>query len=174
MTVRLPSDDFRFVVQHTSICALDLIVENKNGDVLLGLRTNPPAQGFWFVPGGRIYKNEEIKNTIWRVLREETGLGQDDVATVTLHGLYDHVYEENIFYDVSFNTHYIIGACRIILRDGALVRPDSQHTQLRFFPLVELQADKRVHRFVKYYFTSNPPNGLLACSSRKPPTQINL
>lgn len=162
MTARLPSEDFRFVVRATSLCALDLIIENNAGEVLLGLRSNPPAQGFWFVPGGRIYKNERIRAALWRLLEEEIGLAPDDVIGIALQGLYDHIYEENYSSDSAFNTHYIVGACRIALRDGASLDPDSQHTQIRFFPVAELQSDARVHRFVKYYFMPEPPNGLLA------------
>jgi colanic acid biosynthesis protein WcaH len=39
--------------------SVDLVLVRDGREVLLGLRTNRPAQGSWFVPGGRILKNEK-------------------------------------------------------------------------------------------------------------------
>lgn len=50
----LSQEDFATVVRSTPLISIDLIVENERGEFLLGKRTNRPAQGFWFVPGGRV------------------------------------------------------------------------------------------------------------------------
>ncbi|MBJ6922853.1 GDP-mannose mannosyl hydrolase, partial [Vibrio cholerae] len=50
MTQRLDELTFKTVVASTPLVSMDLIVRNRYGQVLLGLRTNRPAQGFWFVP----------------------------------------------------------------------------------------------------------------------------
>ena len=60
MTQRLDKQTFQTVVAHTPLISLDLIVENVNGQVLLGQRLNKPAQGCWFVPGGRVLKDETM------------------------------------------------------------------------------------------------------------------
>lgn len=52
----LRQEDFATVVRSTPLVSLDLIVENAQGEFLLGKRLNRPAQGFWFVPGGRVQK----------------------------------------------------------------------------------------------------------------------
>lgn len=48
----LRQEDFATVVRSTPLVSLDFIVENSRGEFLLGKRTNRPAQGYWFVPGG--------------------------------------------------------------------------------------------------------------------------
>ena len=58
--MRLAHSDFLAVVAHAPLVSLDLVVRDPDGCVLVGLRTNRPAQGSWFVPGGRIYKNERV------------------------------------------------------------------------------------------------------------------
>jgi colanic acid biosynthesis protein WcaH len=52
----LRPEDFATVVRSTPLISIDLIVENESGEFLLGKRTNRPAQGYWFVPGGRVQK----------------------------------------------------------------------------------------------------------------------
>ena len=54
----LDKDTFSTVIQNTPLISIDLIVENKKGQILLGKRVNEPALGYWFVPGGRIFKDE--------------------------------------------------------------------------------------------------------------------
>ena len=54
--IELNHDDLAEVIRLAPLVAIDLIIENDYGQVLLGLRTNEPAKGYWFVPGGRIQK----------------------------------------------------------------------------------------------------------------------
>ena len=54
----LDKNTFSTVIASTPLVPIDLVVKNHQSQVLLGQRLNRPAQGFWFVPGGRILKNE--------------------------------------------------------------------------------------------------------------------
>lgn len=49
-------------------------MENTQGQVLLGQRLNRPAQGYWFVPGGRIHKDETMTQAFARLTKEELGV----------------------------------------------------------------------------------------------------
>ncbi len=154
----LPNEEFRTVVRATCLFALDLIIFDREGKVLLGLRANPPAQGLWFVPGGRVFKNESLGDALYRILLNETGLTSKDVSGSSLYGLYEHFYDDNVFGDPSFNTHYIIAACKITLNSGFSLRLDAQHGHFKFISVEELRDDPLVHRFVKYYFDDQAPN----------------
>jgi colanic acid biosynthesis protein WcaH len=55
------------------LVSIDLILENQHGGILPGRRVNRPAQGYWFVPGGRIRKNEKIAEAIKRISSTEPG-----------------------------------------------------------------------------------------------------
>ncbi len=52
----LSREDFATVVRSTPLVSIDLLVENRRGEYLLGRRNNRPAQGFWFVPGAGFRK----------------------------------------------------------------------------------------------------------------------
>ena len=67
----LPVDTFKTIIASTPLISIDLIIRNKNGDVLLGKRINRPAQGFWFVPGGRVLKDESFALAFKRLIKVE-------------------------------------------------------------------------------------------------------
>jgi colanic acid biosynthesis protein WcaH len=73
-TKKISPDDFIEVVKKTPLVSIDLIIKNNLDQVLLGLRNNEPAKGFWFVPGGRILKNELIAEAFERITEEELGI----------------------------------------------------------------------------------------------------
>ena len=66
---------FRTVVASTPLVSIDLVVRNPQGEVLLGRRLNRPAQGFWFIPGGRIRKNESLNAAFRRLSSSGAGPG---------------------------------------------------------------------------------------------------
>ena len=50
------------------------IVFDDDGRILLIQRGNPPAQGQWSLPGGRVEPGEDSQAAVLRELQEETGL----------------------------------------------------------------------------------------------------
>ncbi|QFZ24024.1 NUDIX domain-containing protein [Saccharothrix syringae] len=50
------------------------IVHDTNGRLLLVRRRNPPGEGLWSLPGGRVEPGESDETALMRELREETGL----------------------------------------------------------------------------------------------------
>ena len=67
----LNADIFLDLVARTPLVAVNLVLVRGGSEVLLGLRNNRPAQGFWFVPGGRIRKNEPLQSALARVADTE-------------------------------------------------------------------------------------------------------
>ena len=77
----LSRDAFQNVIRSTPLVSIDLVVRDPQGYVLLGKRVNRPAQGYWFVPGGRIEKNESVQDAFMRLLRGELGISSGKVKT---------------------------------------------------------------------------------------------
>ena len=51
----LKKEEFLETIKNTPLVAIDLIIENDSGEILLGKRNNNPAKNFWFVPGFPIH-----------------------------------------------------------------------------------------------------------------------
>src|SRR5579872_5437912 len=86
--------DFRTVVRLAPLVAIDLIIRNPQSEVLLGLRANEPAKGFYFVPGGIVLKHERLGDAFARVLKRETNC-DGRIEDARLLGAFEHFYETN-------------------------------------------------------------------------------
>ena len=131
----LPLENFKNLVRDGVLVAFDLVCYNPEGKVLVGHRTNAPAKDYWFVPGGRIHKNETLSVAFQRITKAELGVSLQP-SDVKMIGLYDHIYPENFFGDGSFNTHYIILAMEYHDVDGRIdLEHNDQNREFNFFTL---------------------------------------
>ena len=147
----LDKPTFSTVIESTPLVSIDLVVKNKQGEALLGERLNKPAKGDWFVPGGRILKNESLANAFKRLTLEE--LGQEfTIDQAELLGPFDHFYNDNVFGD-EFSTHYVAIAYVLTLDDNLNSLPmNVQHGAYQWFTINDLMASKKVHTHTKWYF----------------------
>ncbi|HDZ57880.1 MAG TPA: GDP-mannose mannosyl hydrolase [Pseudomonas xinjiangensis] len=143
---------FRTVVASTPLVSIDLLVRNQQGEVLLGQRLNRPARGFWFVPGGRIYKQETLDSAFRRIT--ETELGQAYTRDqASLLGVYEHFYEDSVFGDYPSHpdTHYVTIGYEFSLPAGCALAPDNQHGSFRWWSIEEMVQSAEVHQNTKAY-----------------------
>ena len=70
----LNEPDFLKIIEKTPLVSIDLIVRNENNDILVGWRKNGPAKNTWFVPGGRIRKDETISDAFSHLTEKELGM----------------------------------------------------------------------------------------------------
>lgn len=152
--LRLAADDFKHVIRHTPLFSVDLLVKNVAGQFLLGLRNNAPAKGSWFVPGGRVYKNEPLAAAFERISRAE--LGQPvSLSAGSLVGLYEHFYADNVF-STEFGTHYIAAAYALTV-EALDALPELQHSSYRWATREDILSDSTVHRYSRDYFSVPEP-----------------
>lgn len=153
MRILSPLDeaDFTRIIRQVPLVSIDLIVLNKQGEVLLGNRNNAPAKGLWFVPGGRIHKGERVDQALKRVILEELG-SREVLSDVILRGVYDHLYDDNVFYDPEYGTHYVVLAHQIKLDIAIENLPNGQHSEFRWWASDALLASNEVHPFTQAYF----------------------
>jgi ADP-ribose pyrophosphatase YjhB (NUDIX family) len=92
-----------------------LAVVARRGRVLLVRRANPPDQGRWGFPGGRIEPGETLAAAALRELAEETGVVAESGAVL---GAFDSVHDGA---DGRLAHHYVLVAvgCRWVSGDGA-------------------------------------------------------
>jgi colanic acid biosynthesis protein WcaH len=98
----IPAADWRTVVANVPTVSVDLSIQTDDG-VLFGTRTNEPAKGYWFSPGGRVRKFETREEAVHRVVRQECGL---DVEIIESLGVFERIYETADVPDVDAK-HYL-------------------------------------------------------------------
>lgn len=113
----------------------------RDGEVLLIRRANPPRQGEWSLPGGRIEPGESVLQAAHRELREEAGV---EASMVGLIDVVDGLFPEH-------GRHYVLIDYAMRWTAGEPVAGDDA-SEARFFPvdtaaaLVEWSETERVIR----------------------------
>ncbi|AOB30548.1 GDP-mannose mannosyl hydrolase [Bordetella sp. H567] len=155
---RLSEEHFRAAVDMLPLVSIDLLVRDPRGRYLLGLRGNPPAQGRWFVPGGRIRKGEALAQALRRLADEELGMSLPPVRW-RLRGVYEHFYDVNFAGESGMSTHYVVLAYQVQLPSGPLAAalPATQHLGYRWDTPEDAATDPDVHPYTKAYFTEQHP-----------------
>ena len=149
----LPENVFEQVVANAPLVAIDLLVEDGKRHMLLGWRTNPPARNSWFVPGGRVRKDESLSAAFSRITEEELGqpFRLDQCVFV---GIYQHFYTENFLGEQGASTHYLALAHRLWVGELPLRLPQTQHAQYRWEYPAAIAQDPLVHPYSRAYFTN--------------------
>ncbi|GAA4330617.1 GDP-mannose mannosyl hydrolase [Pigmentiphaga soli] len=145
------ADDFRAAVEMLPLISVDLLLRNADGAYLLGLRSNPPAQGTWFVPGGRILKDETMAAALVRIARSELALDLP-VSAWTPRGIYEHFYDVNFAGERGRRTHYVVLAFETRLADPLYALPRTQHRDYRWISPAGAIRDAGVHPYTQAYF----------------------
>lgn len=156
--MRMTDRQFLAIVKRTPLVSIDLIVKNGAGAVLLGLRRRSPAKGTWFVPGGRIHKDEDLASAFSRIALSEL-CEELKIENGTFLGCFEHRYPTNFANHPGIGTHYVTLAYQLAAElatgDGSKL-PSSeadQHSEWRFMSVEKLMKDPNVHDNVKLFFT---------------------
>lgn len=140
----LSDKEFSNIIELTPLVSIDFIIK-YNDMFLLGKRNNEPAKNYYFVPGGRIFKNEKLEEACKRLSKKELGIiinfNQLEFLTNT-----QHIYNNNVF-DNNFNTHYVCLAYIYQLKEEEYNKIcfDDQHSELLWLSKHEILNNKKVH-----------------------------
>jgi len=99
--------------------------------VLLVLRANPPLQGHWGLPGGRVELGETVEQALQREVREETGL---EVAVARYLGYRDAIERDE---SGRVRYHYVVHYFTARPAGGMLAAADDA-AEARWVPLEQL------------------------------------
>jgi colanic acid biosynthesis protein WcaH len=148
---KLSHEELAEVVRRTPLVSVDLVVKNSRGDILVGLRTNEPAKGYWFVPGGRILKDERIAEAFERIACEELGI-RPVFEDARFLGVFEHLYPSNFTEKEGFGTHYVVLAYEVTIDEKAVISPDEQHSEYKWLGKDSPEKEANVHPYTRAYF----------------------
>lgn len=152
----LDHQSFIKIIEATPLVSVDLVIVRGENEVLLGLRNNRPALHFWFVPGGRILKNETMLTALNRIAYKELGftnLIANGEIIPTFYGAFEHMYEDCFAGEIGVSTHYVVLAHKIEV-PSHFVPPiaDEQHAELKWWSIPDALNSDKVHQYTKNYF----------------------
>jgi colanic acid biosynthesis protein WcaH len=145
----LENDEFIRVVKNAPLVALDLVIRSNDNRLLMGMRVNEPAAGFWFVPGGRIRKDESIEDAFLRITTAELGRPYP-IDQARLLGAFTHKYQTNFAHIADISTHYVVLAYELQADIDQEQLPMEQHNEYRW--LGSNDDLTKVHPNTKAYF----------------------
>jgi len=99
----IPNKEYKRILELMPICCVDLIIYQDN-KILLIKRKDEPCKGEWWIPGGRILKNESVEGAVVRKAKEETGI---DIEIVKLATYYEFFSENSAFGKIENKCHTI-------------------------------------------------------------------
>lgn len=128
--------DLRKIVGHRTLiqCAASIICINKNGEILLGKRTDNHKWGY---AGGSVEIDEKVEDAARREFFEETGLIADEIEFFFINSGPEvhYIYPNG---DEVSNIE-IVYLCRKY--HGTLKRQESEMDELRFFRADEIDLE---------------------------------
>jgi colanic acid biosynthesis protein WcaH len=150
---RLPAEAFASLVASAPLISIDLVIENAQGQILLGLRKNPPAKDYWFVPGGRIHKGEKLDDAFARLTQDELGVGAAR-SGARLLGVYEHFYDTDFTGMGGKTTHYVVLAYRLTINRHEWHLPQQQHSEYQWIDEDRVAYLPNVHPYTQAYFAT--------------------
>jgi len=112
--------------------AATIAVVVRDQQVLLVRRANPPDQGMWGYPGGKIDAGETLAQAALRELHEETGISAEAIGVLTALDAFDRDAGGQV------KRHFILIAMLCRWKGGEPVAGDDA-LEARWFPVAGLE-----------------------------------
>jgi colanic acid biosynthesis protein WcaH len=146
MAAPLPAEEFLFVIERTPLVSIDLLIRDRRGRLLVGLRRNEPAAGWYFVPGGRIRKGLGHEDALREIAENEVGLAGLRWDDTNVAGVFTHQYDANALGADGVTTHYVVIGYRIDVDELEPAQRDGQHSDFQWVDAQSaLRLDPPVH-----------------------------
>ena len=120
------------------LCVDGFIVDDDK--ILLLKRNNYPAINEWWVPGGRVVKNELLCDSIIRKVKEETGL---DVEILNQIGITETIFETKHTVNVCFSLR--------VKSDNINITINSEHSEYKWFKMdsLPININSELYKIIK-------------------------
>jgi ADP-ribose pyrophosphatase YjhB (NUDIX family) len=115
----IPSTLYDQIKQCMPIVSVEALIV-MDYSLLFLRRNNQPVKGEWWFPGGRIHKGESLEQTLYRKIKEETGL---EISESKLINVYSRVFPER--HDIT-----IVYLCKC---KEDKIKLNNEHSKYAFF-----------------------------------------
>ena len=129
----IPLEQYLNITKLVPIVCVDIVIQNNTtNQFLLLYRTNDPLSGTWWVPGGRILKEENAIQACKRKLYEELSINCD---AFNFLGYYEEIFNSDPI--GSFTKYHTISLVfRTVISLNERIKLDSQHAKYDWFDVL--------------------------------------
>jgi 8-oxo-dGTP diphosphatase len=131
---RLSEQEFLKTFKKVPRLAVNLIISDSDGRILLTRRNIPPFLGSWHLPGSFVLKNEPIADVQKRVAKDELGLKLEEDKDLSLLGAFDDL-------DGDPRGHVVDLVYGLIVIDSSKIKATEETLEVRFFDKDKLPKD---------------------------------
>ena len=124
--LRLSEQEFLETFKKVPRLAINLLIIDDQGKVLLTKRNIPPQKGYWHYPGGFLLRDESIVECQRRIAEKEFGLRLDDNNSLKLLGAFEDL-------DKDPRGHVVDLMYGLQLNDVSVVNTTDETSEFRFF-----------------------------------------
>ncbi len=143
---KIPEEKYKEILELLPVCCADVIIK-KGKKILLVMRKNEPLKEKFWLPGGRIYKNEKSEDAAVRKALEECGL---NVKIEKKIGSYDLMEEVGPFDDLKGGVHTVgIVFLASITKNNQPIVLDSQSLHYKWVDKSDKTLDPRLYSLLE-------------------------
>ena len=130
----IDNDSYKKIVETMPILTIDFLIKRPNWDdeVLLVKRNYEPLKDKWWVPGGRLRKNEDMRVAIDRLLFEEVGIMSEDVKDCQFECFFQFMDDKSRW---GCSTHTVSLLFEVKLNKEPIILLDDQSTEYKYGPI---------------------------------------
>lgn len=132
--MKIPEKTYKKILSSVPIICVDLLILKQTKiksrkKFLLMKRNNKPLMGQWWLPGGRVYKNESLLDAVKRKCKEECNLLVDKYKKI---GIIEYIGVEAPFKNMKDGVHIVSIVYEVTPKNGDILL-DSQHNDYNWF-----------------------------------------
>ncbi|VVB74520.1 ADP-ribose pyrophosphatase [uncultured archaeon] len=132
----IPEKLYKQIMENMPIPCVDLAIRRGNKFLLIK-RKNKPVLGKWWMPGGRILKNESLIDAAKRKCVEECGVKPVNLTEI---GTYVYMGKDAVFEDIKTGIHTISVVFEAELPLGE-IKIDKNHSEFGWFEVSEFPSE---------------------------------
>jgi len=133
---------FHFYINPAPIATV--IIENKQGEILLVKRKVAPKKGFWDLPGGFVDYSEKIEEAAVREIKEELNI---NINLTDLHWLGSYVNDNYLYRSINYHTINTVFFLRLTI--GLPIKASDDVASFQFFHKEQIPWEKLAFADIK-------------------------
>lgn len=125
MSKRMSYKDFLDTFKSVPRLAINLLVKNKAGEIVLSKRAIFPLKGYWHYPGSFLVKGEKMSDCLERVAKDELGI-EISMKDCDLLGVFENL-------DKDPRGHIIDAIYSYKIKSGVSLKAGKGSAEVKFF-----------------------------------------